>query len=578
MLLFLFCHLRVPGGFSYRSQTLLKFVSTFSHLSLGQPSNDSVGELAHWHIHLRIFTARAFLLFFFSHFLGHCIFLSFCNFPQSNQSLLFLSFLCDTICFFSFFLFPFRFFSKCCVKNNSARHRLQARSSIRQTRTGCLTHSRATNPPSGMMVRLRCSAAVIQVPDLTFNSRSARSRQVRTPENLDYEVTLPPIKPKPVGIFALGGDLEDSPPELGSLFRQSHERILALQRENTVRSSTVPHDVTLLNQSGSADFQDTMVSSGAPASLFQVSDDGCYQPDIDSWCSRFSDHNPFQELPVRRGRFIQTPNGEATEKWPELNSCLQLPERHCETSENGFQMTATEPVQYVLYHTHTVIMIPINKHKRSSSDANGDGNHRCTEPRYGGNFGCADIRVRIVHDASFHSGPHFFPARFQGIIDLQVCDQSMAKHMPGWKGISNERCSLPSEPIYIYVTSDLDTVKNAAKWLFNQIHYTNTGITAYSLDMRTLSSVVELSSQFGGGGSRVDACIRWALLTAEVASLEDTLFGLHVSTRSNNSDLFVMFKNFLALNFTGEDMSSCTKMISTVAPYLPHVLFQALCK
>ncbi|KAL1905259.1 hypothetical protein Sste5344_008994 [Sporothrix stenoceras] len=267
-----------------------------------------------------------------------------------------------------------------------------------------------------------------------------RSRQNRTPDNFDYEVRLPSIKPKRVGIFSRK-ELKDKAPEIKPLFREAHEKILALAQDNT--SAT----------------------------------------------------------------------------------------------------TASQP--------------------SSSSQTQG-------------NFGCADMRVRVIHDASHHSGLHYFPGRFQGVIDLQVCDLAMANTMPGWDALL-DRQLYPNEPINIRVNSDLDTVKYAAKWLLDQIHYPTTEASIEYLDMQTLSSAVELADRFGGAGPRIDDCIRWALLNAEVSSLEDTLFGLHVSTLASNADLLHMFRDFLALNFTGEDIAASVHMLGTVAPYLPYVLSDAIC-
>ncbi|ERT00469.1 hypothetical protein HMPREF1624_03842 [Sporothrix schenckii ATCC 58251] len=210
----------------------------------------------------------------------------------------------------------------------------------------------------------------------------------------------------------------------------------------------------------------------------------------------------------------------------------------------------------------------------TSSAGNPFGGHRCTESRHAGNFGCADFRLRIVHDTSYDG---LFPGRFQGVVDFQVCEKSMASHLPGWEAIKNEEYPIPGAPMNIYVTSDLETAKYAAKWLFDQIHYTSTEASTEYIDMRTVSSVVELAAELGGAGPRIDGFIRWALLNAEVSSLEETIFGLHAAAFStSNYDLFSMFQPFLALNFTGEEVSNCLKKLSTVAPYLPYVLHRPL--
>ncbi|KAL1890054.1 hypothetical protein Sste5346_008490 [Sporothrix stenoceras] len=350
-----------------------------------------------------------------------------------------------------------------------------------------------------------------------------RSRQNRTPDNFDYEVRLPSIKPKRVGIFSRK-ELKDKAPEIKPLFREAHEKILALAQDNT-----------------------SATTASQPSSSSQTQE---------------SDHGPSRELPVQWDLFTQTPHGQPAESWTEFNSSAPIaPAQHHDPRATSHQVPLTMP---------TSIPYPRFKFRR------GPANHRCTRTRHAGNFGCADMRVRVIHDASHHSGLHYFPGRFQGVIDLQVCDLAMANTMPGWDALL-DRQLYPNEPINIRVNSDLDTVKYAAKWLLDQIHYPTTEASIEYLDMQTLSSAVELADRFGGAGPRIDDCIRWALLNAEVSSLEDTLFGLHVSTLASNADLLHMFRDFLALNFTGEDIAASVHMLGTVAPYLPYVLSDAIC-
>lgn len=188
------------------------------------------------------------------------------------------------------------------------------------------------------------------------------------------------------------------------------------------------------------------------------------------------------------------------------------------------------------------------------------------------------MRVQIVHIASYESSPHGLPFHSQGVIDLQVCDRAMENHMPGWSALKYERSFDLCEPVPIYVQSNIDTVKFSAKWLLDQVHYTTTEAFVEYLNMQTLSSVVELTTQFGEAGPRIAGCIRWALLNAEVSSLEDTLFGLYVSKFDSNNDLFYMFRDVLALNYTGEDIAASLQTLSKTAPYLAYKLSDEICK
>ncbi|KIH91102.1 hypothetical protein SPBR_01557 [Sporothrix brasiliensis 5110] len=288
-----------------------------------------------------------------------------------------------------------------------------------------------------------------------------------------------------------------------------------------------------------------------------IKSDDWYQPDIDAWCNPDVGCGSIPDILAGETHFEHVPVDQPVALWPEFNSNLPLPEKRTETTGASHR---TSPVTTTAH-----------------SAGNPFGGHRCTESRHAGNFGCADFRLRIVHDTSYDGYPHLFPGRFQGVVDFQVCEKCMTSHLPGWEAMKNEEYPIPGAPINIYVTSDLETAKYAAKWLFDQIHYTSTEASTEYIDMRTVSSVVELAAEFGGAGPRIDGFIRWALLNAEVSSLEETIFGLHAAAFSaSNYDLFSMFQPFLALNFTGGEVSNCLKKLSTVAPYLPYVLHRPL--
>lgn len=133
------------------------------------------------------------------------------------------------------------------------------------------------------------------------------------------------------------------------------------------------------------------------------------------------------------------------------------------------------------------------------------------------------------------------------------------------------------QPMTIAVASSPITVSEAATEVFKLIHYT---IMLHSrVNTKTLSCMVELSSQLGGSWW-VDEHAKWnlAMLDASASSLDDTLFGLHISGDQRDANTFGTFSNRLALNFSGLEIAQCMAKISRVAPYLKSALAPALCR